>query len=294
MRFAHLLLSAFLLFAPAGAGAQEQAKDDDEIIVTGTADRKKQVDTFVRALTDVTAASPMGRFDWTSVCPGAAGLSPAQNLAIAERMRFVASAVGLKVAKPGCKPNALVIVAQDKNQLIRALRKAHPIYFQDPAGRQVEIPKQSGPATAWHLQGRLDRTGVPLQEDPEGGFDIVNTPVGASRISATMRPIFLASVVVIELASLDGLTTTQAADYAAMRTFVQTDPARLSRSSAPTILTVLEAPMESVVPASLTHWDLSYLKAVYASEKYHFGPRQRSELKRRMDRNLRRAGEGGE
>ena len=41
----------------------------------------------------------------------------------------------------------------------------------------------------------------------------------------------MTSVVVVQASALDGLTTTQLADYAAMRAFVRTDPAKL-RSAA--------------------------------------------------------------
>ncbi|HEY0413391.1 MAG TPA: hypothetical protein VGD66_09625 [Allosphingosinicella sp.] len=236
----------------------------------------------------------MGRFDWTSVCPAAAGLSPAQNAAVAARMRRVAEALGIRVAAADCKPNALVLVTRDKKALIKGLRRANPIYFQDASGRPVDVPDQPGPATAWHLEGRLDRSGAPVAIDPIGQYYVVNSPTPPSRISASLRPIFLASVLVVEAGALEGLTTTQVADYAAMRAFAGTDPARLAGSAAPTILTVLDAPMDSEVPPTLTQWDLAYLKGLYASAPSHYGRAQSGEVRQHMNKELKQAQDGHE
>ena len=71
----------------------------------------------------------------------------------------------------------------------------------------------------------------------------------------------MASLVVIQLDALRGLTTTQLADYAAMRVFARTQPSRLQRSTAPTILNIIDTPMNAQVPLTLTQWDLGFLRA---------------------------------
>ena len=293
-----ILAIALALLAGTAAAAQttpppQQQADPDDIIVVGTADRDRQVHDFVGALTAGAPDGPLARFDLTAVCPAAVGLSQASNSAIADRMRAVAREVGIRVAAPGCRPNVLVIFARDNDQMIKAMRKRHPIYFQDAANRPVAIPRQRGPATAWHLEGRIDRSGMPVSTTLEG-VDVVSTPVAPSRLSTAVRPIFMASVVVIELDSVVALTTTQVGDYAAMRAFARVDPARIARTNAPTILTVLEAPMNSLVPQTLTHWDLSYLRALYASAEYQRVARQRREIGQRMTKDLQKAQQGAE
>ena len=79
------------------------------------------------------------------------------------------------------------------------------------------------------------------------------------------------------------------ADYVAMRALVRTDPKRLRTSSADTILSVIEAPMGSAVPLTLTAWDLSFLRAFYASGKNNYAEYQRSEMQRLMKRELDQA-----
>jgi hypothetical protein len=78
-----------------------------------------------------------------------------------------------------------------------------------------------------------------------------------------------------------------------MRLFAKTDPARLPASSPATILKVLEAPMGSEVPLTLTAWDLSFLKGLYASGGNLFAASQRSEIRRRVEAELK-AQEGGQ
>ena len=96
----------------------------------------------------------------------------------------------------------------------------------------------------------------------------------------------MASLVVIQLDALRGLTTTQLADYAAMRVFARTQPSRLERSSAPTILNVIDAPMNSEVPLTLTQWDLGFLRALYGSAENHYATQQRHEMRRLLRREL--------
>lgn len=71
-----------------------------------------------------------------------------------------------------------------------------------------------------------------------------------------------------------------------MRTFAQIDRARLKGTIAPTILTVLEAPMDSEVPASLTEWDLAYLRGLYATDPFHGARTQWAEIGRSVNNDL--------
>ena len=89
--------------------------------------------------------------------------------------------------------------------------------------------------------------------------------------------------------ALAGLTATQFADYAAMRTFVHTEPKKVRAPASETILKVLDAPMGTIVPLSLTSWDLTFLKAYYASGTQSYANVQRSEIAQRMKRELDRS-----
>ena len=288
-----LLVTAATLCALAAPALGQQAADQADVVITAREQRDKQIRDYVRALANVPGRDPMARFDRTTVCPGAVGLSAARNAEIAARMRVVAKAAGIAVSdKADCKPNALVIFAADKEAMVAALEKAPPVYFRDAYGMPIRTPKQAGPATAWHLEGRLDRSGTPVAYNADTSQYELNSPLPPSRTSSTMRPIFIAAVVVIQLDSVVGLSPTQIADYAAMRTLAQTDPEKVKGVSAPTILTILDAPDDAEVPVTLTKWDLGYLRGLYAAAPMRSAATQRGEIKRGIEGDLDEAAGG--
>jgi hypothetical protein len=276
---------------PSGGAQAAPAGPDTDVVVVGRENRERQVNEFARDLADVVGVEPIARFDNTRPCPGVVGLSAAHNAAVTTRMRRVAEAAGIPIAAPGCRPTILVVVAPEKEEMIRLLRQRYPVFFTNASGAPLEIPRQSGPVTAWHLGGLFDRDNQLVGYDAEQGVNVVSSSVSGSRISAAARPVFLAAVVVIEQSAVVGLTPTQIADYATMRAFARIDPRRLRGTTAPTILTVLEASADSEVPVTLTQWDLSYLRALYSAPAHHYGQRQLSEIRRRMGRDMDGAAE---
>lgn len=287
--FAALLAAAVSLpaaaqQAPADQAAPQAGQDPDAIIVLGDKkDRDQKTTDYVRALADLgTGTDAIARFDGGPLCPAAAGLTQGFDAAITDRMRRVAEAAKIPLAPLGCKPNVLVLFAPDKDAMIRDLRHRYPVFFANPNGEQADIPAQPGPATAWHLGGYVDRFGEPVGYDAFARRYVVDSELPPSRITATIRPVILASFVVIQQDAVLGLTTTQVADYAAMRTFAGADPARLKGSSASTIVTALDAPMGSEVPLTLTPWDMGYLRALYAIQPNHYGQRQRADIRKRI------------
>jgi hypothetical protein len=267
---------------------QPRPEDSTEVVVTGTRDRDRQVRDFVGALTQAPVMGQLSRFE-EAVCPEAIGLSSNQNRAVAARIRAVAQAAGIAVGGARCRPNLFVVVTQDREALIRRIRQN----WLDPRGYPVPIPRQPGPAVALHLEGLLDGDGIPAgvkQDEGDGrsGYYIVGSSDGSSRVRPASSPHFLLAALVVEPDVLDGLTTMQLADYAAMRLLARTDPSRVATTPAPTILNVLEAPMGSEVPSSLTHWDLGFLRALYGSGERRYANQQRSEMRRLLSRELER------
>ena len=294
------LLLSFLLAASAAvpALAQPAPPPGDEpsqaIVVQGIRDQKKEVGRFVDALTEAPVQGQLSRFDW-AVCPAAVGLGDAQNAAIAERMRRVAEAAAIPLAKPGCRPNALLIATGDKRELIDQLRQKYPAYFSGVTRSEIqELKRNRWPAAAWHVEGLLDADGAEVPRDVVTGQQIIERTDAPSRIKTMSRPHFISSILVVELRALPGLTVTQIADYAAMRTFAQTDPPRARRSEAPSILGAIDAPMNSAVPVTLTEWDLAFLKSLYASDPNRRASSQRQEMKQIVRRDLKKQREKGE
>jgi hypothetical protein len=75
----------------------------------------------------------------------------------------------------------------------------------------------------------------------------------------------MTSILVVQANALSGLTTTQFADYAALRTFARMDPRQVALPASDTIIKVLDAPMGTAVPESITASDLNYLRGYYSA-----------------------------
>ena len=288
MRMRRLALP--FLFVTASAQAQEQPKPgrSEEIVVQGNRDLDRQVQQFVDALTPAPAGGQIGRFD-SKVCPAALGLPDYQNRAIVDRVRSVAVAAGLKVAGSGCQPNALLIVAADKNGFITALYKTRPQLFHDPNGWPRRPVLTSEPVAAWQVEGTLDADGIPVSDAVRGGRPVgykMVVSTDSSRLRPASRPYFMAGVVVVEMKALAGITTTQLADYAAMRLFTRADPEEVKASTVPTILKLLDTPTGGSAPITLTAWDMSFLKGLYSSEARQYANRQRSQIQHKMKRDM--------
>lgn len=275
-----LWISAAWLVLPAAA----QDRAGSEIVVTGTKDkeRDRQIRDFVHGMTESPGTDPLARFDTEKLCPRSVGLGTGQDKAITDRMRRVAEAAKIDLAREDCRyPNALVIFADDKAVMIDRLHKQYPGLFRNAHGDAMVVGKESGPAAAWHVDIMVSRDGVPI-----GPGRTLRTAGLASRLQAMARPVYVMSIVVIERRGVVGLTMTQIADYAAMRAYTDADPARAKESGAPTILTILEAAMGSETPLSMTAWDLSFMRGLYAAPANAHSSAQRGAIGESMKREL--------
>ncbi|HKX89818.1 MAG TPA: hypothetical protein VJM13_11455 [Sphingopyxis sp.] len=278
------LSAAVLLAAPAAA------QDDGPIVVIGQKDFEQQIESFVGALTPASPRGQIGRFE-TAVCPGAFGMPEAQRKAVGDRIRTVAKGVGLKVGGPDCKINLVVMVAREKASFLRALGKDHAYMFGRRTPSEVRrLIAEPGPAAAWQIEEKVNGDGRAVFN--ESDMPINRSTRSPSRITPPARPAFMAAAVVVEAGALDGLSTTQLADYAAMRAFARIDPARIDASAPSTILRILDAPADSEVPVTLTQWDFSFLKGLYSGPNNLYAPSQRSEIGRVMQREMEQAGGG--
>lgn len=280
-------LLALTLAVPAAAQTAPPPKQDDAIVVTGTRTTDAEIADFVDAFTVAPPLGQLARFEF-AVCPIATGMAAPQKAVIANRLLAVAGAAGVPVGKPGCKPNILVIVTPDRKALIEGLRRLRPQYFDELSRAEMRaLTDTTEPAVAWHMRGApVDADGREMSYDSGAGFYVNRTTRPGGRIAFASRPQFAAAIVVIESGALEGLTTIQIADYAAMRTLIRTDPTRLDKSAAPTILRVLGAPMGSEVPLTLTEWDLGVLRGFYAANPNLTAAAQRSAIRKGLKKDV--------
>ena len=286
-----LFISAMLLGSASIAAPPPAAQPDEDQVITvqGRRNEKQEVRSFVRSLTLADPDMPLARFNG-EVCPQAVGLSPRLDAAITERMRKIAAAAAIPLSKAGCRPNVLLLLAEDKNEMVKALRSRHKAWFVDATETPIQIPDEKGPALAWQVGGMLDRSGqaVPRAVPPDdyAGAYVLNSPVGPSRISMAMRPVHVGAMVIVEKKALEGLTTTQIADYALLRAFAANRPESVKKAGAATILNILDAGPDDEVPITMTEWDFGYLKALHETSPYRSGLRQKSEISTAIIRDI--------
>lgn len=284
-----LLSAVASAFSAAPAASELPPEEQSTIVITGQRNAEKDMQDFVRALTPATVGGQLSRFE-RSICPIVTGLPQQQREAVADRMRRVAQAAGIRTGGNSCVPNVVVVVTQDKNVFVQALRRTHSDYFGTLSKRSISaLARQPGPAVAWQLEGPpVNARGVEMDIDPSLGVYMNRTIDPASRLEQPARPQFDGAVVIVERKSLDGLTVTQLGDYAAMRAYAGMDTTRLTKSGTPSILRVLEAPMGSTVVASLTAWDLGFLRGLYAAPRNLRAAAQRSAIGKSMARDVAR------
>ena len=287
MRFgiATIGLSAALC-AAAIAVAQPPAPDTgSDIVVEGRRIGQSEIGDFISALSDVRADDHVARFEFDA-CPFAAGLSAEHNALVSARMRAVGRAAGVSIADPPCRPNAIIIATRDSRATIADLRRHFPQLFLGLSVRQVDRLALHESPISWHIAQYVDQDGRPLTPDRETGAIPVGSASGASRLTPLVRPYLAGAVLVVDSRTIEGTTPRQLADYAAMRLFAKTDPSKLGGVSAPTILRLLEAPPGRPMPVTLTHFDLGYLRALYATPPNRFANSQRFLMRRQMLRDL--------
>ena len=284
------LALAAAVVTPAAAAQEPPAPvRGTDIVVTGDADRDAQIRDFVGALTRAPVSGQLARFE-ESICPAVFGLSEPVREAMVARMRAVAAGVGLRTGGERCTPNVLVMVTRDKQVLIRALARRNPNWFGErPENGVTGVSRQPGPVSVWHAEAVVNADGRALASQGEAAVN--QTTRAGSRLQEAARPAFVAAAVVIEADALTGLSTTQVADYAIMRALARADPARLPASAPETILRAIEAPMGSAVPLTLTHWDLGFLRGLYAAPPNLRAPAHRGMISRSVGAEINREDE---
>lgn len=278
------MVAAALSSVPAAAAPPAAMPPEKEIVVTGVRQPERDAAEFVEAI-GVDHQGQIARFE-DRVCPALFGLPENQKAAVEARLRKVASAIGIEVEGPGCRPNLVVTVAADPTDFIRTLHRKRPWLFRDLRRAEVDrLEAGRGAARAWHLIGSRESDGRRAQHfvDTQGEYlDAHLTPSHQfSRLKKSTRPMLNVAFVVFELGSVVELTVPQLADYAAMRGLAMTRADPHATAEGRSILGLFEDRREGRAPAlSLTAWDLAYLKALYGTRSVTTAARQRATMAR--------------
>jgi hypothetical protein len=215
-------------------------------------------------------------------CPLVAGLTPARNTFITDRIVKVAAAAGVPIAPEGCSPNLLVIATVDPESLLREWRRRDRHIFVGERGiggleHFIATPR---PVRTWHdaMSGCPGGAGTFRAR----GGTFFSECIGNRRMDSrlqweTVRTLFSA-IVVIDLNRVGELSMGQISDYVAMSAFT---PLRdhAANVGAPSVLQLF-APDVVAKPEGMTRWDEAFLEALYATGATH--TTQIAELRERM------------
>lgn len=220
---------------------------------------------------------PIPRFH-EELCLQVAGLGETIGAEVAARIRANATAAGLKIDRPGCDSNALVMVVDRPARLVERLRDEYPQLFSVAANREIDAQLSAGrPAIAWSLGGLRNSRGTPMAGTsalPGGQVVTANASVAwqqtdayfPSRIRVPFSRSKELSVVVFDVRQLDDVHLVQLADYATVHLLAT--PRRdvaVTGGEVPTILGLF-ALGPRAAPAELTALDRAYLKGLYTME----------------------------
>jgi hypothetical protein len=278
------LISAMLMgVAAAPAQAPVQLRDapppPKDIVVTARPDAtRREVDRQATAITRVNDMyrDSLARFA-DPVCPGIMGLPAGVAGMVVDRIRYDAERVGARTdSRANCHPNIIVAFVRDGAAGLRTLLKTKGFMFITlEAAETKELAEETGPARAWNLTMLRTRHGNGESSTFEEGLTpeeghislgpmrITISPSSDSRIFFASRLDIVHSVVLIDLAAIDGMSIDQIADYAAMRGLARTRPAP-GDAAATTILSLFDPAGER--PREMTRFDLAYLHSLYEAE----------------------------
>ena len=278
-RMLPIAFAAALLAATAPAAAQigvraSTAADEEpqeSIIVQG---QRREIAQALRKLITPAESEQLARFE-DEVCPMVIGMPKDWTAKLMKMIRDNVMAVGGKIGKPGCKVNAPVIFIDQPLELIQALAKEEPGFF-NMTPRQLEKFTAAPRAVAsWHVTDTFTRDGVETGQmgslSAAGGALPTNAKVvrqaAASRLYSNIREDMLVGFVVIDRQQTPGKSLRQLADLATMHLLLDINQEAGERDPG-SILSLFEARGEGLAaPARLSKFDRGALRGFYTQRE---------------------------
>lgn len=279
-----------LLGASPVRAQQPEADPQADIVVTGVG--PEQIQTFVQQVSAVAPSlDQMGRWD-DDICLTVAGLPAEQGQVIVDRVSQRAHMVGLSAGRTGCRTNVFVFFASDANTFARDLvareRSLFAYYHEEhihTLGQEaltsfIETPRA---VRWWHVLQTRTADGFSLSSSQAGnrspppprdgetraGPDAISGAQAVrsqgTRTRSVERQDFNRAVIIVDGQKASGYPVDGIADYIAMVTLAQIDPAAQTHSY-PTILNLFDDDPDAV-SFEMTNWDMAYLNGLYRSNR---------------------------
>lgn len=291
---------AILLTLSAGAMAEQHQKavphltaesgdaDIETILVEAQRLREiqRQVSTFVSAITVHNRADSIARWH-LPICPLVAGLPFDQGTLVFQRISQVANEAGLPLGSEDCRPNLLVVMTEDPEELIRGWwGNQHRLFNKDRGVGGIERTIQTdAPVRVFYNACSIPAPGMP---DNFAEGDLIcngGGSTGSKLKRGAVRAIY-SVIVVVDTKQTKALELGALTDYVAMVALAQ-----IRRSSdadpgnVPTILRLFDE-TDAERPRVMSRWDQAFLRSLYDIDPSNVV--QRSQIQGAMVRDLAR------
>ena len=283
MRASVILALASFALAGAGPSVAQPPVRDEQVVVVGTAPTREVVRRFVDQMSiSSPSTNQLARWD-RRICPGVAGLKTRYAEFLIDRIAQRAHAVEIDVGRPGCRPNVLIVVTPEPDDIARELSTRHKSamgllneYGRSSLGRRHlrTFVNSDAPVRWWHVNRTHTYDGFAVAPAPAapdsllglpGDLPVMQLSGNASRIDRTTRQDFASAFIIVDTGALSGIgfNWEGLADYLAMVTLAQLDPSA-DTSGYPTILNLFA---EDHRVRALTDWDAAYLRGLYSTTR---------------------------
>jgi len=211
-------------------------------------------------------------------CPITAGLSPAGNKLVTDRVRQIAALAGAPVGDAKCKPNIDIAFTLNPQVLMDTVREKNRVLLgYHTASQEDAFATMIHPVQAWYTTQTVDLNGstyldrgqpnTPGYEvrTPFGPVWLQDTPavhVTGNHLDDGLSSELFHVIVVIDLAKVKGFTLGALSDYAAMLSLSRTQSFETCQSLA-SVTNLLSPSCESKTN-EISASDLAYLHAVYS------------------------------
>jgi len=292
---AALMLAAAQSGGAAAPEAAPSASTEQPTTVEGvvvTAAPRETISEFIREIAEpARRGGKLARWNRT-ICPATLGLQRKYAQYMNDRLAAVAIESGLKVGRPGCRPDILIIVSSETEKLLAEMAEDHKDLFAvrrwsyertSSGGSQSfeSFIQSERPVRWWHVAEEVPADGRGF------GSDDKTVRVEATRLRSTMREDFAFVIIVVDARQAEGVGYQAIADYVAMVSLAQLNP-DVNSTQVPTILNLFERKGTPEAPTGLTDWDKAYLRSLYGTRAD--APDARSQ-RGRIIRGIQRGGQ---
>lgn len=206
------------------------------------------------------ARRPLARF-LQPICLIVAASDTQRARAIAQRIIDNAKRAKVPTRSGRCRPNAMVIFADDAHAQLLDIRKSGRRLFSGISPRELDVALAArDPAYVFQASEEAAGSGQAFNRAP--GAPPSNKKFSASRLERDTLDAMLKALVVIENKAAAGMTANQLADYVSLRLLAPTGEIDAQEAGAPrTIMSLFLNPDRA--PQEMTRFDRAYLAALY-------------------------------